>query len=92
MFPTKIKSMNWINVKDKHFAELSYKKDSGYSWESDLIDIPFMVAVELKSGWCIQQVILNESGLHCWVDGETEPFGWDVTDVTHWCLINSPKE
>lgn len=80
--------MDWIDVKTKHFADIEKTEGGGYTWESDLIDEPFMVAIPLDKGWCIQQVILvDEVGLRCYIDENSDSddyFGWEITDVTHW--------
>ena len=85
--------MNWIDVKDKHFAKIT-KTDNGYSWESDMIDEPFMVAIETNRGWCMQQVVLTDQiGLECWTDEDGGSyFGWDIEDVTHWFKLVAPTK
>lgn len=86
--------MNWINVEDEHFAEITYNEDGySYSWESKFVDEPFLVALPLSSDdWCIERVVLtDEVGLQLFSDEEATSFGWDITDVTHWCKITEPN-
>ena len=85
--------MNWINVKENHFADIRHDEPTGsFAWESDLIDEPFMVAIPTKEGWCIQQVVLiNDIGLQCHTDDDGPTyFGWSMIDVTHWMKIEPP--
>lgn len=84
--------MDWIDVNEKHFAQIT-KTENGYSWESDMMDEPFIVAVKTNKGWCIQQVVLTDQiGLECWSDGETSYFGWDITDVAYWMELTPPND
>ena len=84
--------MEWINTKEKHFAEIE-KKESGYSWKSDFIDTPFLVAVETNKGWDIEKVVLTDGiGLECFCDGETSYYGWEVTDIDFYMIIENPKK
>lgn len=85
--------MNWTNVKEKHFADIEVT-ENGYTWESDMIEEPFMVALETNKGWCMQQVVLiDEIGLQCYTDDDGYTyFGWEITDVTHWCKLTPPKD
>lgn len=83
--------MEWISVKDKHFADIEEKGNS-YVWESGMIDEPFIVAIPTDKGWCIQQVVLvDEVGLQCWSDEEgAHYFGWSIIDVSHWMPLKPP--
>lgn len=82
--------MEWIDVKDKHFAQIEQKGNT-YKWESIIIDEPFLVAVPTNKGWDIEKVVLtDEIGLQLFYDGETECYGWEMTDVTHWMKIENP--
>ncbi len=83
--------MNWINVKTKHFADIEQNENS-YTWESDMIDEPFMVAIPTNNGWITQQVVLvDEIGLQSHTDDGPTYFGYELTDVTHWMIIEPPK-
>lgn len=84
--------MEWIDVKVKHFCDIKGTKDN-YTWESDMVDEPFMVAIPTNDGWCIQQVILtDEVGLECHTDDDGGTyFGWNITDVTHWFKPTPPR-
>ena len=84
--------MNWIDVKNNHFAEIA-KVENGIRWESDFIDEPFMVAIPLADKtWVIEKVVLSdEKGLELFCDGVTDYFGYDMSDVTHWCKITEPN-
>jgi len=89
--------MEWINVKDKHFANIEQVKTKCgviTKWESDMIDEPFMVAIPTNNGWCIEQVVLTDGvGLQSYTDDEGPMyFGWDITDVTHWMKLEHPKD
>ena len=85
--------MDWINVKTKHFADIE-EIGSSYTWKSDMIGEPFMVAVPTNSGWCMQQVVLtDEIGLECWTDDDgASYFGWEIIDVTHWYKLVPPTD
>lgn len=85
--------MEWISVKDKHFCEITNHKDGSYSWESTFIEEEFLIAIELKKGWCIEKVVLiDQIGLELISDGTTDSLGWEITDVTHWMKIEPPKQ
>jgi len=93
MWGFKNKIMDWINVKENHFADIKQNKnDNGYSWESDMIDEQFLVAVPTNKGWDIEKVVLiDEIGLQTYVDNEeNEPYEWDMRDITHWIKIKPP--
>jgi len=82
--------MNWINVKDRHFAQIT-ENEKGYIWESKY-DKPFLAAVPTNIGWDIEKVVLeDEMGLRICSDNDTHPYGWEMTDVTFWCEITEPK-
>lgn len=88
--------INWIDVKEKHFAKITIEENAESkttTWESELIDTPFLVAIPTNGGWCIQQVVLSDGlGLQCWSEEEgAHYFGYDILDVTHWSLINEPS-
>lgn len=83
--------MKWTNVKDKHFAQITEDGNS-YFWESTY-EKPFLVAVPTNKGWDIEKVILeDETGLRIYADGETHHYGYEMTDVTHWCEIVEPEQ
>tara|TARA_R110002020_G_scaffold29185_1_gene92171 strand:- start:257 stop:505 length:249 start_codon:yes stop_codon:yes gene_type:complete len=82
--------MNWINVKDRHFAQIT-ENEKGYIWESKY-DKPFLAAVPTNIGWDIEKVVLeDEMGLRICSDNDTHSYGWEMTDVTFWCEITEPK-
>lgn len=92
--------MNWINVKDKHFVDITYKGNGGsYEWveNNNCPQEPFLVALRVgnnqtrKYTWEKYMVILTEYGLREVADGDDFYFGWEVTDVEYWCKVEAPE-
>ena len=82
--------MNWINVKDRHFAQIT-ETEKSYIWES-IYDKPFLAAVLTNSGWDIEKVVLeDEMGLRICSDNDTHPYGLEMTGVTFWCEVTDPE-
>ena len=87
--------MEWIETNKKHFVDIKYINETKYEWveNNNCPNKPFLVAVETNKGWDIDYVLLTENGLECYNDGDLSPYdAWCITDVTHWCEIEDPKQ
>lgn len=91
--------MNWINVKDKHFVDITYETENKYSWieNNNCPQEPFLVAISfttINTGevkWEIYRVILTEYGLREVADDDNFDIGYEVTDIEYWCKIENPS-
>lgn len=84
--------MKWNNTKENHFVDLTINEDGSFEWEqkNNCPDEPFLVAVETKTGWDIDYVVLTENGLEIFHEDGNSYYGWQITDVNYWCKTEEP--
>jgi len=89
--------MDWININDKHFVDITYETNEKYSWieNNNCPQEPFLVAINVfnnvnnESRWEKYLVVLSEP--HGIETPEGDYIGWDVTDVQYWAIITNPN-
>jgi len=84
----------WINAELNHFVDITHdEKDGSFTWteKNNCPNEPFLVAVETIKGWDIARVILTESGIREWANGEGHYFGYGLDDVSYWKEITPPN-
>lgn len=92
--------MDWINVDDKHFVDITYNEDGRYEWvQNDFCPgSPFLVGLyvynNVSEKWEFEYylVVMGDDGL-CVVDEDfSEPMScWGITDIEYWCEVTPPN-
>lgn len=92
--------MNWINVEEKHFVDITIFSNGSYHWEenNNCPNKPFLVGLWVNNNKTETKkfeyylVVLGENGLEEFTeDGTNSLCAWGLLDIEYWSPIDSPK-